>query len=119
MKTIGYQKNKSLQVLKEIIHTWNNEKIILTISPDGYCYCPVCGVKALSKDWRPYDKEGHPSYDICSCGFEYGFDDNLGEPPHDKAWEHYREEWLLGNIENEKPPKLTLSQKKEQLKNIH
>ena len=106
-------------MIKEIIHTWNKEKITLIISEDGYCYCPICGCveKAASKDWRPYDNEGSPSYDICSCGFEYGFDDS-GVPPYDKSWERYREQWLLGQIENERPPKLTLSQKKEQLKNI-
>ncbi|MEP0263074.1 hypothetical protein [Dokdonia sp.] len=102
---------------KEIIHTWNKEKIILIISDDGYCNCPVCGVKAIYKDWRPYDTEGNPSYDICSCGFEYGFDDS-GVPPYDKSWERYRDEWLLGEIENERPPRLTLLEKKEQLKNI-
>ena len=105
------------KVTKEIIYARNKEKIILTINEDGYCCCPVCGEKATSKDWRPYDNEGCPSYDICSCGFEYGFDDS-GVPTYDKSWERYREQWLLGQIENERPPKLTLLQKKAQLKNI-
>lgn len=102
---------------KEIIHSWNKEQILLTISDDGYCFCPICGIKANNKEWRPYNEEGYPSYDICSCGFEYGYDDS-GEPPYDKCWEIYRGKWLIGQIEHERPPILTLSQKKKQLKNL-
>ena len=69
----------------------------------------------MDKDWRPYDDDGHPSYDICNCGFEYGFDDS-GEPPYEKSWESYRAKWLVGKIKIFK--KLTLTQKKEQLLNI-
>jgi hypothetical protein len=102
---------------KEIINTWNGEKIVLTISEDGYCFCPVCGAKADDNEWRPYDAEGHPSYDICSCGFEYGFNDS-GEPPHDKSWESYREKWLAGETTPSFGRQLTRTEKVEQLKNL-
>ena len=36
--------------------------------------CPVCGYIGLNE--QPYDDNGCPSYEICSCcGFEFGFDD--------------------------------------------
>lgn len=103
---------------KEVIDTWNGEKIVLTISADGYCYCPVCGAKSEDNDWRPYDKEGYPSYDICSCGFEFGFDDGGGEPPHDKSWERYRQKWLDGEVEQAFGRRLSRHEKLEQLKNL-
>ena len=101
---------------KEIIHTHSGEEIYLTISPEGYCFCPVCGVMIEDADWRPYYQNGLPSYDICSCGFQFGYDD--GSAPSKKSWAGYRERWLQGKVKNEKPPILSLSQKKQQLKNI-
>ena len=97
----------------------NGEKIVLTISLEGYCFCPVCGEKSKDKDWRPYDNEGYPSYDICSCGcgFEYGFDDG-GEPPHDKSWARYRQRWLDDEVEPAFGGRMTRDEKLKQLKNI-
>ncbi|WP_282081576.1 hypothetical protein [Aquimarina algiphila] len=102
---------------KEIINTWNGEKVELNISSDEYCCCPVCRRKSDDKEWRPYDKNGHPSYDICSCGFEYGFDDD-GEPPYEKSWSNYRKKWLNNEIEQHFDKKMTKSEKLVQLKNI-
>ena len=102
---------------KEVINTWNGEKIILTISEDGFCFCPVCGEKSKDKEWRPYNEEGHPSYDICSCGFEYGFDDH-GEPPYDKSWALYRERWLIDDVKPTFGRQLNKTEKLEQLKNL-
>ena len=99
------------------IKTSDGDTLILYLSDDGYCYCPVCGVKSMDKDWRPYDDEGNPSYDICFCGFEYGFDDG-GDPPYYKSWESYRKKWLSGKVDGYGGKKLSLSQKLEQLKNI-
>jgi hypothetical protein len=102
---------------KEIIETLDGEKILLTISDDGYCFCPVCGEKSKDKDWRPYNEEGYPSYDICSCGFEYGFDD-AGQPPYDKSWERYRSKWLAGEVKPTFGKQLSVAEKLEQLKNL-
>lgn len=104
-------------MIKETISTWNGEKIVLTISPDGYCYCPVCGEKSKDKEWRPYDIKGHPTYDICSCGFEYGFDDG-GEPPHEKSWETYRQRWLAEEVNPTFARRLTKIEKLKQLEHL-
>ena len=101
----------------EIIDTWNKEKVILHISKSGTCFCPVCGNESNSKDWRPYNQKGVPSYDICFCGYQFGYDDD-GEPPYEKSWEAFRTKWLKGEVEIEIKPSLSLNEKREQLKNI-
>ena len=51
--------------------------------------CPVCGYTKLAEP--PYDKQGYPTYVICSCcGFEFGFDDSSRQYTFDA----YREEWI-------------------------
>ena len=102
---------------KEKIKAWDGEEFVLVISEDGYCFCPVCGEKSKDKDWRPYDENGNPSYDVCSCGFEYGFDDG-GCPPYTKSWESYRKKWLNGEVEVIFGRRLSLAEKIEQLKNL-
>jgi len=104
-------------VKKEIIQTWNNEQVILIISDDDYCYCPVCGVKSKNKEWRPYDDRGQPSYDICSCGFQYGYNDS-DEPPYEISWSIYRKKWMNDQINETVGEKLTPAEKRKQLKNI-
>ncbi len=102
---------------KEIIKAHNGTDFTLILSDDGFCYCPVCGELSRNKEWRPYDNEGYPSYDICSCGFEYGFDDG-GELPYEKSWQLYREKWLNGEIDNFNSKRLSKPDKLKQLKNI-
>lgn len=101
----------------ETINTWNGEKVELKISSDGFCYCPVCGEKSNDLEWRPYLENGYGTFDICNCGFEYGFDDG-GEPPYDKSWENYRDKWLQGKVEIYFGKKMTKAEKLEQLKNL-
>lgn len=36
--------------------------------------CPVCGSAEFSDS--PYDQDGTASFQMCSCGFEFGFDDS-------------------------------------------
>lgn len=104
---------------QEIITNHEHDFIItLHLSDYGNCFCPVCGIESTTKAWRPYDENGLPSNDICKCNFQFGFDDGGFPGPYDASWESYRERWLLGQIEHEQPPVLTLSKKKEQLKNI-
>lgn len=51
--------------------------------------CPVCGFNQLEE--VPYDKDGNPSYEICSCcGFEFGFDDGS----EGYSIENYRTKWI-------------------------
>ncbi len=102
---------------KEVIITDKGAQIELTISSDGYCFCPVCGEKPNNKEWRPYDEFGFPSYDICTCGFEYGFDDS-GEPPYEKSWASYRQKWLNNGADPYFGKQKTKEEKLAQLKNI-
>ncbi|MCZ4410768.1 hypothetical protein O3Q51_18270 [Cryomorphaceae bacterium 1068] len=104
---------------KEIVTNSDyNFTVALFVSDDGFCHCPVCGSKSKNRDWRPYGLNGTPSYDICDCNFQFGYDDGDFPGPYDKTWENYREKWLKGQIKNERTPRLTLSQKREQLRNI-
>lgn len=102
---------------KELITTPSGKTITLIISAEGYCHCPVCGELAKNKGWRPYDELGHPSYDICSCGFEFGFDD-AGEPPYHGSWENYREKWLNSDVGVYSRKNMSRAEKLIQLKNI-
>jgi len=40
---------------------------------NGYWRCPVCG--SPEHESVPYLEDGSGSFQICSCGFEFGFDD--------------------------------------------
>ncbi|MBD3638037.1 MAG: hypothetical protein HUJ25_11850 [Crocinitomicaceae bacterium] len=102
---------------KEVINTPNGQTIELIVDSKGFCFCPVCGERANVKVWRPYDKFGYPTYDICSCGFEYGFDDG-GEPPYEKSWENYRTKWYAGELDFGNSKTLPKSQKDQQLAQI-
>jgi len=42
----------------------------------GFWICPVCGSPELLN--QPYYPEGAASFQMCSCGFEFGFDDDPG-----------------------------------------
>ena len=81
-----------------MINTWNGEKVELKISSDEFCYCPVCGEKAINEQWRPYDENGHPSYE--------------------KSWENYREKWLNGKADVGFGKKMSMEEKLVQLKNL-
>ncbi|SHK35157.1 hypothetical protein SAMN02745163_03655 [Clostridium cavendishii DSM 21758] len=77
--------------------------------------CPVCGYNEL--DEKPYDLDGNPSYEICSCcGFEFGFDDDS----EGESFESYRTKWLNKNAKwfREKKKKENWNLE-EQLKNIN
>lgn len=89
----------------------------ITIDENDYCFCPVCGIKVENEKWRPYDKDGLPTYDICECGFEYGFDDS-GTPPYEGGWIRYRMRWLNKELDFGDSKTKSLEKKIEQLKNI-
>ena len=38
-----------------------------------YC-CPVCGSAEFTEP--PYSEDGKGSFEMCSCGFEFGFDES-------------------------------------------
>ncbi|QOY36647.1 hypothetical protein AWH56_002945 [Anaerobacillus isosaccharinicus] len=77
--------------------------------------CPICGYDKLEE--IPYDKEGNPSYEICSCcGFEFGYDDHS----EGKTFAEYRQLWIENDCkwfnEDERPKNWSL---KQQLVNIN
>ncbi len=51
---------------------------ILYCSESGSWACPICGSVELSQP--PYYSDGSASFDMCSCGFEFGYDDDPGLP---------------------------------------
>lgn len=52
----------------------SGEAFTIYQSEDGSYCCPVCG--ALEFSIPPYDSEGRPSFEMCHCGFEFGYDDS-------------------------------------------
>src|SRR5689334_3375418 len=60
----------------QTIATRTGEMLTLHQAADGNWCCPVCGSPELSQ--VPYFGEGGASFEMCSCGFEFGFDDDPG-----------------------------------------
>ena len=50
------------------------ELFVLLENEGGVFLCPVCGSPEFTEP--PYTNDGEPSFQICSCGFEFGFDDS-------------------------------------------
>jgi hypothetical protein len=108
----------SLEMKTETIkYLYSDYQFEITIDEKGCCFCPVCGIKTGNKDWRPYNEDGTPTYDICECGFEYGFDDS-GVPPYEESWDRYRKSWLNEELDFGDSKTKSLDKKIEQLKNI-
>lgn len=99
-----------------VINEETKSEIKLPISEDGFALCPVCGDKANHKEFRAYEKGGYPSYAICSCGIEYGFECNADSTEID--WTRYRTKWINEELDFGNSKKMPKSQKLEQLKNI-
>jgi len=54
--------------------TKEGEYFSLLQNEEGVYLCPVCGSPEF--DEPPYTHNGEPSFNLCSCGFEFGFDDS-------------------------------------------
>ncbi len=52
----------------------NGEKAVMVKSENGFWHCPVCGSPELEQP--AYENDGSASFQMCSCGFEFGFDDD-------------------------------------------
>ena len=55
-------------------HFPSGEIIALRQDKDGAFLCPVCGRNDFYEP--PYSDSGSPSFEICECGFQFGFDDS-------------------------------------------
>ena len=60
----------------QIITTRSGETLALHQAADGSWCCPACGSPELGQ--APYSENGAASFEMCSCGFEFGFDDDPG-----------------------------------------
>jgi hypothetical protein len=60
----------------KICHCVNKEGEHFTIlqNDDGIYCCPICGSPEFEE--TPYDENGSASFQMCSCGFEFGYDDS-------------------------------------------
>ena len=54
----------------------SGESAVLYQTDEGIWCCPVCGSPEFTQP--PYFEDGAPSFEMCSCGFEFGFDDDPG-----------------------------------------
>ncbi len=97
-------------------HQQSGSEIKMPISNDGFALCPVCGEKSENKDFRAYDNTATPSYGICGCGIEYGYECNSDSTEED--WNRYRTKWLNEELDFGNSKKMIRSRKIEQLKNI-
>lgn len=66
-------------------------------SESGAWACPVCGSVELAE--QPYYNGGSASFEMCSCGFEFGFDDDPGAsadavPSVAENWSRWRARFL-------------------------
>lgn len=100
-----------------VIYQQTNSIIRMPISDDGFSFCPVCGEKFKNKSFRPYDRQGFPSYEICGCcGIQYGFDCEPDSAERD--WNRYREKWLRNEIDFSVARKMAKNEKIQQLQRI-
>ncbi|MBC2600634.1 hypothetical protein [Puniceicoccus vermicola] len=103
-------------------------KKIKCISPDetffiyktafsGYV-CPVCGEAGLKE--RPYDDDGSPSFEMCTCGFEFGFDDSpLASKEAVNGIKENWKRWRVKVIEEAATNRESLKQLEANLRNIN
>lgn len=65
---------RSAEDMKSIRCRTADEAFVIYQAEDGGYCCPICG--AVEFHIPPYDTEGHASFEMCSCGFEFGYDDS-------------------------------------------
>lgn len=63
----------------------------------GLWACPICASSELSM--APYFDNGAASFEMCSCGFEFGFDDDPSASSHavesvQGNWHRWRAKFL-------------------------
>ncbi len=84
---------------------------------EGAYICPVCGSPEFEEP--PYDQDGLASFQMCSCGFEYGYDDsNLASKEALENIVPNWDRWRLKVIEKNKCSKSKLQNLERNLKSI-
>ncbi len=93
------------------------EHFILYENEGGDHLCPVCGSAELASP--AYDNEGLPSFQMCSCEFEYGFDDTPSASPQAiEGIENNWDRWRTKVIKKSSYLESTLTKCENNLKNI-
>jgi hypothetical protein len=83
---------KKLEAIKCV--SPDGEEFVLRRTETGLYCCPVCG--SIEFGEAPYSIDGLPSYQMCSCGFEFGYDDSpLASSDalvgYESNWQRWRE----------------------------
>ena len=83
----------------------------------SYC-CPVCGEPGLQAP--PYYDDGSASFEMCSCGFEFGFDDShLASAEAVKGIKENWKRWRIKVIEEAATSSDKLKKLEANLRNIN
>jgi hypothetical protein len=72
----------------------DGESFLLRRTELGDFCCPVCGRVEFAEP--PYYTDGSASFQMCSCGFEFGFDDSPHASP--EAVDGIQENWKRWRI---------------------
>ena len=93
------------------------EHFIILQNNEGAYLCPVCGSAELNEP--PYDENGSASFQVCSCGFEFGFDDSsLASKEASEGIVPNWDRWRLKVIEKNKYSKSSFQKLEQNLKAI-
>lgn len=93
------------------------EHFIILQNNDGAYLCPVCGSAEFNEP--PYYENGSASFQLCSCGFEFGFDDStLASKEASDGIVSNWDRWRLKVIDANKHSKSSLQELEQNLNNI-
>ena len=97
--------------------TQTGEHLIIKQNDAGVYLCPVCGSAEFNEP--PYDENGSASFQMCSCGFEFGFDDShLASKEALEGITPNWDRWRLKVIEKNMHSKSTLESLEHNLQHI-
>lgn len=106
-------------VSMKTVHCINEkgEEFILFQNSKGYYCCPVCGSPAFQE--APYHENGAASFQMCSCGFEFGYDDSpLATKEAVEGIKSNWDRWRLRLIEQSSQSKPDLVNLEKHLSNL-
>ena len=93
------------------------EHLVIKRNNDGVYLCPICGSAEFNEP--PYEEDGSPSFQMCSCGFEFGFDDShLACAEAAEGVTLNWDRWRLKTIEKNKHSKSSLQRLERNLHEI-
>lgn len=97
--------------------TQTGEHFVIYQNGEGIYLCPVCGSPEF--DEPPYNQDGLASFQMCSCGFEFGYDDsNLASKEAVENIVPNWDRWRLKVIEKNKHSKSKLLELETNLEKI-